>query len=175
MKDRLVLETLLKDDITIYHPTKCYHYEDTFEYDCVPYSLAGTICAYSDAAELLNFLKNCYVDETECENVCIALNNHNKVVDEVYDSNPYTIKLYNPSAEEVCEAAKEAITNLKKGCVIVRDAVDNRHIFEVNGFEDFGWFGRDRDGVNITQVWAKYCEDYHIWDEFEQLVDKGKE
>lgn len=175
MKDRLVLETMLKDDITVYYPLKCYH-GDTVEYECTPYSLAGSICSYSNANELLDFLKGCFEDKDECQVHCNLLNKHyddeennEKIYNSVhYDANTYEIHLNNPSAEEVCDAAMEAIVEKRKGVVRIKNTADGKILLYVNGFCDSGSFGKDCDDRDICLIWAKYCDKYNIWDDFEK-------
>lgn len=49
-------------DFIIYHPLKCNE-----KYECTPYSFIGTIEAISDPKELLNFLKNSFYTEMDCQ------------------------------------------------------------------------------------------------------------
>ena len=49
-------------DFIIYHPLKC-----NGKYECTPYSFVGTIESISDPKELLNFLKNSFCTEIDCQ------------------------------------------------------------------------------------------------------------
>lgn len=51
-----------EDDFTVYHPLKC-----NGEYECFAYSFRGSLTAFSDKKDLLEFLRTCFYTEQECE------------------------------------------------------------------------------------------------------------
>lgn len=75
-----------------------------------------------------------------------------------------TIYLTDPTVKEVVEAAKKAAMEDKiyDGFEIVNKH-NNEFLMSINAFDNIGDFA----DTDITEAWAKSCEDYHIWDEFE--------
>ena len=50
-------------DFTIYHPLKN---EVKGEYECFPYSFYGSLTSFSENKDLIDFLRNCFYTEEEC-------------------------------------------------------------------------------------------------------------
>ena len=50
-------------DFTIYYPLK----NGKGKYESIPYSFYGTLTSFSESIDLINFLRNCFYSEEECE------------------------------------------------------------------------------------------------------------
>jgi hypothetical protein len=67
----MLIDSLLKEDSTIYVPLA----NGDGKYECIPYSLAGSIMAFSHGEDLVNFMRKAFNDEKKCKAYCKYLNN----------------------------------------------------------------------------------------------------
>ena len=80
------VHTLLKEDITIYYPSK----NGSGIYETIPCSFVGCIGSYSHGEDVVNFIKQCYLTKEECDNACKRMNQEKELSIEIpfgaYDS-----------------------------------------------------------------------------------------
>ena len=72
------IDTLLRDDITIWYPLR----NGKGIYESIPYSLIGSIGSFSDAADLVRFIQGAFLNEEDCINWCNQMNLEEEVFEQ---------------------------------------------------------------------------------------------